>query len=250
MEIQLLHHLPILLTVTDTVILILIAILLIFIIHHYQCKSFWRRKIYAEIMARENDINRVGAELHDEIGPMLSAVKLQVTSLHPEAFQDAVQIRDSALYIDDVIIQIREMTNHLKSGLSERKRIASAIHDFAVHTSKKHGIKVDCEFVTSDLKIAQNKEVYLYRIVQEIFQNCIRINRSTEIGIEIRVRRDKLIILIHANENSANKYKRLRIEHSDAYLTIGNRVDLLKGSMHIKEIPLKGIFYTLTLPKS
>ena len=142
------------------------------------------------------------------------------------------------------------MTNHLKSGLSERKRIASAIHDFAVHTSKKHGIKVDCEFVTSDLKIAQNKEVYLYRIVQEIFQNCIRINRSTEIGIEIRVRRDKLIILIHANENSANKYKRLRIEHSDAYLTIGNRVDLLKGSMHIKEIPLKGIFYTLTLPKS
>src|ERR1044072_2257014 len=82
-------------------------ILLYFIITiiRYQRRSLklHKEKIQAEIDTLEKERRRIASDLHDELGPLLSAVKLQINSLNTNEPGDQEIIAKSSVHLDNII---------------------------------------------------------------------------------------------------------------------------------------------------
>ena len=54
--------------------------------------ALYRQSVLAEITAMEKERARIAADLHDELGPMLSAIKLKINSFELSDSDDVVQV--------------------------------------------------------------------------------------------------------------------------------------------------------------
>src|SRR6195952_1443814 len=87
------------------IIVIIVGIVLLYFIItaiRYQRRSMrlHKERIQAEIDTLENERKRIAADLHDELGPLLSAVKLQINNLETTDPDDLQSIGKSSKYID------------------------------------------------------------------------------------------------------------------------------------------------------
>ena len=170
------------------VLIVVGTVLLYFIITaiRYQRRSLrmHKERIQAEIDTLENERKRIAADLHDELGPLLSAVKLQINNLDTTDPDDLQIIGKSSQYIDSIITKLREISNDLMPNTLLRKGLKNAIVEFVDNSqdSYKLPVKFICE---QDLQLAQDKEINLYRIVQEIFSNILKHAHASEVSISL-----------------------------------------------------------------
>ena len=116
------------------VVIIVGIVLLYFIITaiRYQRRSLrlHKERIQAEIDTLENERKRIAADLHDELGPLLSAVKLQINNLETTDPGDMQVVEKSSQYIDTIITKLREISNDLMPNTLLRKGLKNAIVEF------------------------------------------------------------------------------------------------------------------------
>src|SRR6478609_1946704 len=81
----------------------------------YQRRSLrlHKERIRAEIDTLENERKRIAADLHDELGPLLSSVKLQINSRETTDPADLLVVEKTSRYIDSIITKLREISNDL-----------------------------------------------------------------------------------------------------------------------------------------
>src|SRR5689334_5590064 len=93
------------------IILGLISIFFIYTIirHQRRILKIHREKIQAEVITLETERQRVSADLHDELGPLLSAVKLKINSLDVPPDELAV-VKDAGKHIDHILERLREIS--------------------------------------------------------------------------------------------------------------------------------------------
>ncbi|HMP94943.1 MAG TPA: histidine kinase, partial [Phnomibacter sp.] len=115
-------------------IAILAVILVVFIVSIIRQQRRYRQlaqaKIRAEIITLENERKRLATDLHDEVGPLLSAVKLQINHLEGTGPEEVALIAKSSQYLDDIIKKMREISNDLLPNVLVRKGLVPAIADF------------------------------------------------------------------------------------------------------------------------
>jgi signal transduction histidine kinase len=67
----------------------------------------------AEILAQGKGTKRIASDLHDDLGPLLSAVKFKINSVDLINDDDKASIESASQHIDDTLAKVREL--HLKS---------------------------------------------------------------------------------------------------------------------------------------
>jgi signal transduction histidine kinase len=60
-----------------------------------------REKIEAEILTLEKERQRVASDLHDDLGPVLSAIKFKINSVESKSEEDTELIRKASDYVDE-----------------------------------------------------------------------------------------------------------------------------------------------------
>jgi signal transduction histidine kinase len=228
------------------------VILLFFIISIIQQQRRYRAmalaKINAEITTLENERKRIASDLHDEVGPLLSAVKLHINHLDKsEGEQQKELIVKSSLYIDEVIKKMREISNDLLPNILIRKGFPAAAEDFLTKVTKGSGLKVTFE---SDLqeRVALEKEVNLYRIVQEIVHNTMKHAKASEIQIKVSKSEGRVILATADNGVGLPGNVHQRKEAGLGLLNLQSRTDVMGGELSFKTAPGKGTSYLFEIP--
>ena len=167
---------------------IIIAVVIIFfiaaIVRQQRKVSYWQQaRIAAEINTLEAERKRIAGDLHDELGPMLSAIKLQINHLEPEDDSENALLEKSSKQIDNIIQRFREISYDLLPNTLVRKGFIKATHEYIDKLKTLHPLEID--FNTSDFSLTPEREVNLYRVIQEIMQNTIKHARATILKINI-----------------------------------------------------------------
>src|SRR5689334_17347045 len=97
---------------------IVLAIILIYfvvtvVLQQKRNLKLHKERVQAEIMIQENERKRMASDLHDELGPILSSVKLQINSMNTQDMDDLDIIKTSNDHIDSILMRIREVSNNL-----------------------------------------------------------------------------------------------------------------------------------------
>ncbi len=201
-----------------------------------------KAKIAAEITTLENERKRIASDLHDEIGPLLSAVKLQINHLDADEEHQRKLVAKSSRYIDDVIKKMREISNDLLPSILVRRGLAVAVEDFL----QKVGTGTDC-MIEADIKLEERlpleTEINLYRIIQEVTHNTLKHAKAKKFRVELH-RQGNLLRLATADDGVGfAEDVKLKKETGLGLLNLQSRTELMGGELFRQSAPGQGTKY-------
>src|SRR5215813_12645218 len=136
-------------TILASLIIAVIVVYFFFSIirYHRRYMRLQREKIFAEITIRENERKRIAGDLHDSLGPLLSAVKLNISSVDIETPADRDILDKTSGYLDEIIGSMRRISHdHLPNTL-ERKGLIEAVNEFIQQVKGKQSVNIQLYIV-------------------------------------------------------------------------------------------------------
>lgn len=230
---------------------VLAAIILYFVISIVRQQRRYRKlaqqKINAEITTLENERRRIAADLHDEVGPLLSAVKLQINHIEAADEDEQALIEKSSSHIDDIIRKMREISNDLLPNVLVRKGLAPAIKDFIGKLKAATSVQIDFQH-NDPLRFDTATEVNMYRIVQEIIHNSIKHSQAKNLHIRLHMA-EKLVRLSTEDDGVGFDYNEMRKTKGGlGLLNLQSRTDVMGGDFSFESGKGKGTKYLFEIP--
>jgi signal transduction histidine kinase len=228
---------------------ILSAIIIYFIIavvrQQRKVVKWQHARIAAEITTLENERKRIAGDLHDELGPILSAVKLQINHIEPSDETEKTILDRSSNQIDEVIKRFREISYDLLPNTLVRKGIIKAIEEFIWRMGEAQKLKI--EFTSDNIRLTEEKELNIYRIIQEIVHNTVKHARASELKIKIKQQNEMLFIDTKDDGIGFNYEEKNSGGGGLGLLGLQSRVELLGGKLRVHSAPGKGTVFMIEI---
>lgn len=152
------------------------------------------------IEAQEAERRRISRELHDQVGQILTAVKMNLHALQHKCTQPEIltSINDNLKVIDEAVDQIRDLSVDLRPLLLDDLGLVVALRWYLERQTRNLGIPA--KFVSGSLdeddRFSSELETACFRIVQEGVTNVVRHARATRISVRLERVVSDLILLI------------------------------------------------------
>jgi two-component system, NarL family, sensor kinase len=205
----------------------------------------YQQSLLTEITTLEKERSRMASDLHDEIGPLLSAIKLRIGSLDVSQ-ADEEDVETTNQQIDNLIKRMREISFDLMPTSLLRKGFTAALNEFIEYCSKSNKLKISFQF--ADIKLSQSQAINMYRIVQEIIHNTIKHAEASELIIELRQEEDNVLLATRDNGKGFNYDERTNETKGQGLQNLLSRTEIIGGKMFVESKKEKGTTYIFEIP--
>lgn len=215
--------------------------------HHRFNVLQYKIKIKAEIETLENERKRIATDIHDELGPILSAVRLQINHLTATQQLDIDIVKKSNKYIDDVLTKTREISYNLLPNTLVRKGLVAAINEFISKTTELHPLQ--CVFQTEGtITLSKEQEVNIYRIIQEITNNTIKHASATLLQIQLYPEKDFVVLTTQDNGVGFDIDNKMTAGKGLGLYNLQSRADVLGANLTYSSNKKIGTIYSFEIP--
>ena len=208
-------------------------------------KALQKEKLNAEIDADNEQRGLIATELHNDIGPYLSSIKMRLQLIDSPAV-DELEACKAAL--DKCVNQVREMARQIAPlsvfNISFQEAIAQYID---VVNIKKDLVIAYTE--KEELVLTPDQNSQLYRIIQEVIQNTIKHAKATTLLIEIAKEGSSMLIRT-SDDGIGYDFSTIRAQKKLGLglLGIHSRIEYLNGSLNVSDDLSKGTKYNMRIP--
>jgi signal transduction histidine kinase len=202
-----------------------------------------KRVLNAIINTEENERKRFANDLHDGLGPILSTVKMSLSSL-TERISDSsgtVILNNTNHLINEAINTIKDISNNLSPHVLSNFGLSSAISAFTMKINQTKAIGIEFKSNMEYERLENEKEVVLYRAVCELINNAIRHSGASRIEIELN-KHEKFVTLQFSDNGRGFDTSSLRKEDIKGMgiANIETRVKSVEGVFILESTPGKG----------
>jgi len=206
-----------------------------------------REVLKAIMQTQEAERNRISEALHNGLGQILYAAKLNLHNINT----DQAEITAAKDRTDQLLNEGIMVTRNISFEVSP-----SVLKDFGLQTAVEEMISRIANpslKITTDIDGCTNRldytiELSLYRIIQELLNNILKHSQATEASIELTCEADKIVLKIKDNGIGIDK-EELKKPKGIGLHSIQNRVDLLQSKMDIHSSKNKGSMFKITIKK-
>lgn len=204
----------------------------------------------AVIEAEEEERQRIARDLHDSIGQMMSAAKMNLSAFESETrFENDDQRRSFEKIIrlvDDSCKEVRHVSHNMMPNALLKNSLAAAIRDFIDKMDKK-ALQVHLYTEGLDERLDSNTETVFYRVIQECVNNVIKHAAATTLDISVIRDKDGISATIEDNgkgfdTNDKEKFEGIGLKN------ILTRVEFLKGTAEFDSAPGRGTAVSIHVP--
>jgi len=209
------------------------------------------------IEAQEAERRRISLELHDQIGQILTAVKINLHALQRSGNGAAVLtgIDDNLKVIDEAFVQVRNLSADLRPLLLDDFGLVVALRWYLERQTKKTG--VPSEFVSLSLhdddRFASELETACFRIAQEALTNVIRHAQARQISVSLESSGTELALLIK-DDGIGFDVRAVRAGAAGAVMLglrgMEERAQAIGGTVTVSSAPGKGTKVRAHFPQS
>jgi two-component system sensor histidine kinase UhpB len=199
---------------------------------------------------REEERTNIAREIHDELGQVLTVLKIQVTLLSKELKKDQFSIRERMLSVarllEETVESVQRITSELRPGILDELGLVPAIEWQAQEFNSRTKINVECDLPKEDIILDQSKATAVFRIFQEALTNIARHANASKVNIILEQSDGNLKLKVKDNgkgitQNQINNPKSLGIlGMKERALVFGGTVTI-KSSMDIGSVVELGI---------
>ncbi|MCU0473469.1 MAG: histidine kinase [Bacteroidales bacterium] len=202
-----------------------------------------KRVLNAIINTEENERKRFANDLHDGLGPILSTVKMSLSSL-TERISDpsgTVILSNTNHLVNEALNTIKDISNNLSPHVLSNFGLSSAISAFTMKINQTKTIGIEFKSNMENLRLENDKEAVLYRAVCELINNSIRHSGASRIEIELN-KHEKFITLQFSDNGRGFDTSALSKEDIKGMglANIETRVKTVEGVFILESTPGRG----------
>jgi signal transduction histidine kinase len=196
--------------------------------------------IEAAIKSEEGERHRIAEVLHDEIGAILSSVRLHFSNINTGQLDTrGGQLHEkSKLLLDETIQKVRTISHNLHSSLLKEFGLNEAIRNFLTKTVQGNLVGVDMHLDSNYHIQNPQMDIGIYRILQELINNILKHAHATHLNVSTEVKNKNLELLIRHDGSglSQEEFEELRyIPEGLGLKNIQNRIIMLKGNIYFEK---------------
>jgi two-component system NarL family sensor kinase len=212
-----------------------------------------RLRAAAVLEAEEGERRRIGRDLHDGVGQLLTAAKLNIHALSdqlsvPTVGQQAM-LQNALDGVEESFKEVRSISHNLMPNALIKRGLAQAVRDFLDKVSPDGRLRINLEVVGLDRhgRLEPTVENVLFRVIQELVQNILKHARATEITLQIIRHPEELTVLVEDNGVGFDPAA-LGAEAGIGLKNIESRMAFLGGRADFDAAPGHGTTVTLEVP--
>jgi PAS domain S-box-containing protein len=209
------------------------------------------RRLSDGIMAsQEKERTAVARELHDELGQVLTALRIDSVWLRERLDGTDEKAAERAMMmctlIDNAIDEVRGMATRLRPGVLDDLGLVDALEWFAMDFEKRTGIL--CAFTHRDVPdVDDTVATAAYRIAQETFTNAVRHSSATRVDVSLTAENGRLTLAMADNGRGFDT-KTLLDSRGLGVAGMRERAALVGGTLAIHSRPGDGTRIVLHVP--
>jgi signal transduction histidine kinase len=202
------------------------------------------------VEVQEEERKYIAMELHDEIGQILTGLRLLLNLNIPGADQKVVEsLQQSKDLVNELIVRVRQMSLELRPGLLDDLGLLPALLWHFEGYTRTTGIQVHFQHTQLEGKrFSFNIETTAYRVIQEALTNAARYANVKEISVWTGVLEDKLMIEISDQGAGFDMSQLTANGKSRGLLGMRERVKFVGGRVKIQSTQGKGTEINIQIP--
>lgn len=209
-----------------------------------------QKQFEAVIEAEEKERKRIAGDLHDGVGQTMSAAKINLSTLQreiPFANREQVTAFERVLaLVDESCKELRSVSHNMMPNTLLRSGLATAVRNFISRIDHR---VLNVEFYGEGLhdSLDTNKEVVLYRVIQECVNNVIRHAAATRLTISLIKDEDGMSVTVEDNGKGFDAHNTENVS-GIGLQNIESRITYLNGTVEWDSAPGKGTVVTIHIP--
>lgn len=203
-----------------------------------------RNRMAALIEGQEKERARIAKDLHDGLGQMLNAIKMNTKMIvhDEEAASNLEKLMNEAIQ-ESVRISENLLPSKLKDfDLSVCLRSLCTSIEHSTHIPvhyESHGIK---------FKMGQSQKVNFYRIAQEALNNAIKHSRASAISIQLSEESECMRLTIEDNGKGIHSRNALSFSGQNGLINMRDRAEIMGGKFSIESDTQRGTMIIVEVP--
>jgi len=157
-----------------------------------------QKTLINSIEIQEEERSRIGADIHDDLGPTLSTLKLKLNNLKSDKPITDRNLSQLKIMIEETIKSVRGISHSLYPNTLEKYGLKNAIEELS-NRVENETLTLDLEIDEEVEQISYYRQIYLYRIIQEFCNNSFKYSNCTSIKIKIEYEKEILSTLLSDN---------------------------------------------------
>lgn len=204
------------------------------------------RVLAAIIKTEEKERRSFAKEIHDGLGPILSAVKMAGSAINKSELGDTnrkIFIRIESA-VDEAIVSVKEISNNLSPHILEKFGVDKALKSFIANLIAK-----ECNITYSSnlagKRYDDNLEVILYRVIGELLTNTIKHANADNIKISLFDEGNQFVLIYSDNGKGFSPEE--RASDGMGLSNIRSRIKSVNGDMELHSSPDEGFLLKLII---
>jgi PAS domain S-box-containing protein len=200
---------------------------------------------------REEERTMIAQEIHDELGQVLTALKIQISLLANKLNDDQKPLKQKINSLSDMIDasveSVQKISSKLRPGILDELGLIAAIEWQAEDFEKLTNIKCSLSLPKTEIVLEKNKSTAIFRIFQEALTNIARHSQATKAAISLFNHQSNIYLEILDNgkgitQEQIKDFKSLGIHGME------ERAMVFGGQVYIEGIAGKGTIVKVEIP--
>jgi signal transduction histidine kinase len=218
-----------------------------------------REKLYRELSAhlqnvREEQNAHLAQEIHDDIGQLLTALRMNFTHLEQTLDEEQVQsetldstVRDMERILERTVKKVRKMSTELRPSVIDTEGIREALAWEVEEFKKNFNVRVNFSGNAEDAELDKRRALQVFRIVQESLTNSVRHSGAEEIDVEANTEDGTLTVAV-VDDGSGFDADSAGGDSSFGLIGMKERAAQCGGTLDIRSTPGQGTRIELRMP--
>jgi signal transduction histidine kinase len=236
-----------------TIIILILGITLVVFFSYFQKKKIAFILKQREIQQRyEEEINKskmeiqeqllqnISWEIHDNVGQLLSVAKMQLNMIQftlPNEQKES--LNETSEIIGKSLQELRDLAKSLNPEKVKNLGLIEAIRNEFNRYKRLNFLKVSFEIIGEEIDIKKEKEIILFRILQEFCNNTLKYAKAKNLNAKLIFDEQTVSIQLEDDgvgfdTNDASKFNGIGL------LNMKNRAELINAEYNYSSIPNKG----------
>jgi PAS domain S-box-containing protein len=200
---------------------------------------------------REEERAMIAQEIHDELGQVLTALKIHVSLLANKLDKNQEPLREKinslTNMIDSSVESVQKISSKLRPGILDELGLIAAIEWQAEEFEKLTNIKCSLVLPKQEIELEKNKSTAIFRILQEALTNIARHSHATKSAISLLSHQSTIYLEIFDNGKGITQ-EQIKDFRSLGIHGMEERAMVFNGQVSFEGIAGKGTMVKVEIP--
>lgn len=199
--------------------------------------------LQTQLEIQEQTLKTISEEIHDNVGQVLSLAKLNLNTIEYNTEQ---KLNDTKQLISKAINDLRDLSRSMHGDRIAELGLQQSLTDELQILQNSGEFETHLKITGENYKLPAQKEMVIFRIVQEALNNAIKHAKAKNISLQLNYQPEVFVLTV---QDDGIGFNAAEMQNKGIGLkSMQNRAQLIGGTCTLQSTPTTGTSITIELP--